>query len=96
MGRFDYKQMIKKKSSCKENIFSLLYIYCVAYRVDLHMIYIFSGNALGMIGVAGGIAATLGILKPSPEQFVQMAACMGTGKIYKATPQKNSNPTTNQ
>lgn len=39
------------------------------------------GNALGMIGVAGGIAATLGILKPSPEQFVQMAACMGTGGL---------------
>jgi NAD(P) transhydrogenase len=46
------------------------------------MISIVSGNALGMIGVAGGIAATLGILKPSPEQFVQMAACMGTGEIY--------------
>jgi NAD(P) transhydrogenase len=37
------------------------------------------GNALGMIGVSSGVAATLGIIKPSPELFTQMAACMGIG-----------------
>lgn len=37
------------------------------------------GNALGMIGVSGGITATLGILQPSLENFVQMAALMGAG-----------------
>lgn len=33
-----------------------------------------------MIGVSGGITATLGILQPSMENFVQMAALMGAGK----------------
>uniref|UniRef100_A0A667YB83 proton-translocating NAD(P)(+) transhydrogenase n=1 Tax=Myripristis murdjan TaxID=586833 RepID=A0A667YB83_9TELE len=37
------------------------------------------GNALGMIGVAGGIAATLGTLKPSPELLSQMSLAMATG-----------------
>jgi len=37
------------------------------------------GNALGMMGVAGGIAATLGSLKPSPELLAQMSAVMATG-----------------
>ncbi|KAL8607666.1 hypothetical protein ACOMHN_039340 [Nucella lapillus] len=37
------------------------------------------GNALGMIGVSSGVAATLGLLKPSPELFAQMATCMGLG-----------------
>ncbi|KAI4879671.1 hypothetical protein NFI96_032000, partial [Prochilodus magdalenae] len=37
------------------------------------------GNALGMIGVAGGIAATLGGLKPSPELLGQMTAAMAVG-----------------
>ncbi|XP_062409874.1 NAD(P) transhydrogenase, mitochondrial [Sardina pilchardus] len=37
------------------------------------------GNALGMIGVAGGIAATLGALKPSPELLAQMSAAMAVG-----------------
>ncbi|MGH0181798.1 UNVERIFIED_CONTAM: hypothetical protein FKN15_007675 [Acipenser sinensis] len=37
------------------------------------------GNALGMIGVAGGIAATLGSLKPSPELLSQMSVAMATG-----------------
>ncbi|KAK3555516.1 hypothetical protein QTP86_021296 [Hemibagrus guttatus] len=37
------------------------------------------GNALGMIGVAGGIAATLGVLKPSPELLGQMSAAMAVG-----------------
>jgi len=39
------------------------------------------GNALGMIGVSSGVAATLGLIKPSPELFTQMAACMGVGGI---------------
>uniref|UniRef100_A0A7N5ZYJ8 NAD(P) transhydrogenase, mitochondrial n=1 Tax=Anabas testudineus TaxID=64144 RepID=A0A7N5ZYJ8_ANATE len=37
------------------------------------------GNALGMMGVAGGLAATLGILKPSPELLAQMSAAMAVG-----------------
>ncbi|XP_072551057.1 NAD(P) transhydrogenase, mitochondrial-like [Salminus brasiliensis] len=37
------------------------------------------GNALGMIGVTGGIAATLGALKPSPELLSQMSLAMATG-----------------
>ncbi|MBN3301094.1 NNTM protein, partial [Amia calva] len=37
------------------------------------------GNALGMIGVAGGIAATLGALKPSPELLAQMSGAMAVG-----------------
>lgn len=39
------------------------------------------GNALGMIGVSSGLAATIGILAPSPESFAQMAACVGTGGL---------------
>ncbi|XP_030048970.1 NAD(P) transhydrogenase, mitochondrial isoform X2 [Microcaecilia unicolor] len=37
------------------------------------------GNALGMIGVAGGVAATLGALKPSPELLAQMSGAMALG-----------------
>ncbi|XP_068604603.1 NAD(P) transhydrogenase, mitochondrial-like [Brachionichthys hirsutus] len=37
------------------------------------------GNILGMMGVAGGIAATLGALKPSPELLSQMSLAMATG-----------------
>lgn len=37
------------------------------------------GNALGIIGVTSGVAATLGILKPSPELLTQMALTMGIG-----------------
>ncbi|CAL8321368.1 unnamed protein product [Lota lota] len=37
------------------------------------------GNALGMMGVAGGIAAALGYLKPSPELLAQMSAAMAVG-----------------
>uniref|UniRef100_A0A8C4F657 proton-translocating NAD(P)(+) transhydrogenase n=1 Tax=Dicentrarchus labrax TaxID=13489 RepID=A0A8C4F657_DICLA len=37
------------------------------------------GNSLGMMGVAGGIAATLGALKPSPELLSQMSLAMATG-----------------
>lgn len=44
------------------------------------MCFLSEGNTLGMIGVASGIAATLGLLKPDPELFTQMATCMGLGK----------------
>ncbi|CAL8404000.1 unnamed protein product [Boreogadus saida] len=37
------------------------------------------GNTLGMMGVAGGIAATLGSLQPSPELLSQMSLAMATG-----------------
>lgn len=37
------------------------------------------GNALGMIGVVGGVAATVGALKPSPELLAQMSAAMAVG-----------------
>ncbi|KAM7369090.1 hypothetical protein PAMP_013387 [Pampus punctatissimus] len=37
------------------------------------------GNALGMMGVAGGIVAALGALKPSPELLAQMSAAMAVG-----------------
>lgn len=37
------------------------------------------GNALGMMGVAGGLAATIGSLKPSPELLSQMSLVMATG-----------------
>ncbi|XP_045181151.2 NAD(P) transhydrogenase, mitochondrial-like [Mercenaria mercenaria] len=39
------------------------------------------GNALGMIGVSSGLAATVGLLAPTPESFAQMAACVGTGGL---------------
>ena len=34
-----------------------------------------------MIGVSTGLVATLGILKPSPELFCQMAGAMGVGEL---------------
>ncbi|XP_078406264.1 NAD(P) transhydrogenase, mitochondrial-like [Cetorhinus maximus] len=37
------------------------------------------GNALGIIGVAGGLAATLGGLRPSPELLAQMSGVMAVG-----------------
>lgn len=39
------------------------------------------GNALGMIGVSLGLAATLGHLKITPELAVQMGATMGLGGL---------------
>lgn len=39
------------------------------------------GNVLGMIGVSSGLAATLGVVKPSQELLTQMAVCMGSGAI---------------
>lgn len=44
------------------------------------------GNALGMIGVSGGIAATLGALHPSPELLTQMSIAMSTGGILGNIP----------
>ncbi|KAJ1210160.1 hypothetical protein NDU88_005528 [Pleurodeles waltl] len=37
------------------------------------------GNVLGMIGVAGGVAATFGALKPNPELLAQMSGAMALG-----------------
>ena len=37
------------------------------------------GNALGIIGVSSGLAATLGIIKPNPELAMQMALSLGSG-----------------
>lgn len=37
------------------------------------------GNALGMVGVSSGIAATLGAMDLTPELATQVAACMGAG-----------------
>jgi len=39
------------------------------------------GNALGIIGVTSGIAATLGLLQPSPEVLAQMAMTCGSGGL---------------
>ena len=41
---------------------------------------LYTGNALGMIGVSTGVGATLGLLQPNLENFTQMAAAMGSGK----------------
>ena len=40
-----------------------------------------SGNALAIIGVSGGIAATLGQIGASPEVLTQMAAVMSVGAL---------------
>ncbi|CAL8068243.1 unnamed protein product [Calicophoron daubneyi] len=39
------------------------------------------GNVLGMIGVAGGLTTTIGILQPAPELLTQMAACIAGGAL---------------
>ncbi|KAF8566560.1 hypothetical protein P879_04253 [Paragonimus westermani] len=39
------------------------------------------GNTLGMIGVFSGLAATVGMLQPSPELLTQMAACLTGGAV---------------
>ncbi|VDN44737.1 unnamed protein product, partial [Gongylonema pulchrum] len=36
---------------------------------------------LGMIGVSGGMAATLGQLNASPETFIQIGTAIGTGGL---------------
>lgn len=43
------------------------------------------GNNVGMVGVAGGIAATLGHMAPSQEVLIQMAACMLGGGLIGTT-----------
>ncbi|XP_063373910.1 NAD(P) transhydrogenase, mitochondrial-like [Cydia amplana] len=43
------------------------------------------GNYLGMIGVAGGIAATLGALTPSAEVLAQMLGVAGIGGLLGGT-----------
>ncbi|UMM41946.1 hypothetical protein L5515_017975 [Caenorhabditis briggsae] len=39
------------------------------------------GNALGIIGVTGGIGATLGLLQPDIDTLYQMGAAMGLGSL---------------
>ncbi|XP_077993666.1 NAD(P) transhydrogenase, mitochondrial-like [Glandiceps talaboti] len=39
------------------------------------------GNALGIIGVTGGMATTLALLNCSPELYMQMAGCIGVGGL---------------
>merc|ERR1711931_106950 len=43
------------------------------------------GNALGMIGVSSGVAATLGLLQPNPEVLTQMAAVAAGGGLLGTT-----------
>merc|ERR1712168_978227 len=43
------------------------------------------GNALGIIGVSTGIAATIGLLNPSPEVLAQMAGTAGIGGLLGTT-----------
>jgi len=43
------------------------------------------GNNLGMIGVTGGIAATLGLIAPSIDVMTQMAACVAAGGVIGTT-----------
>jgi len=43
------------------------------------------GNNLGMIGVTGGIAATLGLIAPSVDVLTQMAACVAAGGVIGTT-----------
>ncbi|KAK6766800.1 hypothetical protein RB195_026214 [Necator americanus] len=39
------------------------------------------GNALGMTGVAGGLAATLGVLSPDQDTLIQMGSAIGLGSL---------------
>merc|ERR1712038_1551344 len=43
------------------------------------------GNALGMIGVSTGVAATLGLLQPNPEVLTQMAVVAAGGGAIGTT-----------
>merc|ERR1712012_493679 len=43
------------------------------------------GNALGMIGVSSGVAATLGLLQPNPEVLTQMAVVAAGGGAIGTT-----------
>ena len=42
------------------------------------------GNALGMVGVGTGIAATLGAMQATPEAYMQAAALLGSGGLVGA------------
>ena len=57
----------------------------VTSTVTVYLCIFISGNSLGIIGVTSGVAATLGLLKPSPELFTQMATCMGLGECVRAS-----------
>lgn len=39
------------------------------------------GNALGMIGVSGGIASTVGLLHPTLPQLTQMGSAITLGSL---------------
>ncbi|TKR72239.1 hypothetical protein L596_019717 [Steinernema carpocapsae] len=39
------------------------------------------GNSLGMIGVSGGLATTVGLLNPSTEVLMQMGGAIGSGML---------------
>ena len=43
-----------------------------------------TGNALGMIGVGTGLAATLGAMQGTPEAYMQAAALLGAGGLAGA------------
>jgi len=43
------------------------------------------GNALGMIGVSGGVAATVGLLQPNPEVLAQMIGTAALGGAIGST-----------
>merc|ERR1719153_1061404 len=43
------------------------------------------GNALGMIGVSSGVAATLGLLQPTPDVLTQMAVTCAAGGAIGST-----------
>ena len=43
------------------------------------------GNALGMMGVSGGIAATVGLLNPPTEVLVQMGGAAALGGVVGAS-----------
>ncbi|XP_073985209.1 NAD(P) transhydrogenase, mitochondrial-like [Rhodnius prolixus] len=40
-----------------------------------------AGNNLGIIGVSGGIAATIGYMSPAIDTLIQMGACAGIGGL---------------
>lgn len=58
----------------------LLPLVDTTYFISLLYGHLSTGNALGIMGVSAGVAATLGLLKPAPELITQMAATMGLGK----------------
>jgi H+-translocating NAD(P) transhydrogenase len=56
------------------------------FKTSLYKHFCFkSGNALGMIGVSGGITATLGLMSPSTETLMQMGGAMALGGAIGTT-----------